>query len=163
NDAQKRGDAEEIGWDGLTSRPQTAYTRLSVRPALLVLAATLAAPCAPSRTVVTPPISHATPAGTPFALGHASAWLAHGKRIGGRGVVIHDRPARTVGELKLEGAPYSLKMACGENPKRVYGERKAFPSTRMGNYAGYRQAFAQAAEYKKKVDKAKGGDPPPRD
>jgi imidazolonepropionase-like amidohydrolase len=40
-----------------------------------------------------------------------------------------------------------LKLACGENPKRVYGERKQAPSTRMGNVAGYREAFQAALEY----------------
>jgi imidazolonepropionase-like amidohydrolase len=38
-------------------------------------------------------------------------------------------------------------MACGENPKRVYGRDDQFPSTRMGNVAGYRQAFADARDY----------------
>ena len=90
-----------------------------------------------------------------------------GNLIGGRGVTIHEIPARTVRELKLDGAPPVLKMACGENPKRVYGiEKKTFPMTRMGNYAGYRAAFQQAAEYKKKWDawRAKpAGDPPAKD
>jgi imidazolonepropionase-like amidohydrolase len=44
-------------------------------------------------------------------------------------------------------------MACGENPKRVYGERKERPSTRMGNMAGYRQAWIEATEYKRAWDK----------
>jgi hypothetical protein len=39
-------------------------------------------------------------------------------------------------------------MACGENPKRMYGE-KGGPSTRMGNVAGYRKAFQQAVEYRR--------------
>ena len=38
-------------------------------------------------------------------------------------------------------------MACGENPKRVYGGEDRAPSTRMGNVAGYRQAFADAQDY----------------
>ncbi len=38
-------------------------------------------------------------------------------------------------------------MACGENPKRVYGDRGG-PVTRMGNVAGYRKAFQEALEYK---------------
>jgi imidazolonepropionase-like amidohydrolase len=40
-------------------------------------------------------------------------------------------------------------MACGENPKRVYAE-KGGPSTRMGNVAGFRTAFAQAQAYRRK-------------
>ena len=91
-----------------------------------------------------------------------------GNLIGGRGVLIHDLPATTVRELKIPGAPPALKMACGENPKRVYGiEKKQFPMTRMGNYAGYRAAFQSATEYKKKWDdwKKKGGtgDSPAKD
>jgi imidazolonepropionase-like amidohydrolase len=38
-------------------------------------------------------------------------------------------------------------MACGENPKRVYGEKNTAPSTRMGNVAGYRAAWIEAEEY----------------
>jgi imidazolonepropionase-like amidohydrolase len=38
-------------------------------------------------------------------------------------------------------------MACGENPKRVYGNRDSEPSTRMGNVAGYREAWIDAQSY----------------
>jgi imidazolonepropionase-like amidohydrolase len=41
-------------------------------------------------------------------------------------------------------------MACGENPKRVYGNKGRAPSTRMGNVAGYRAAFIEATEYRRK-------------
>ncbi|MGQ0741650.1 MAG: amidohydrolase [Alphaproteobacteria bacterium] len=89
--------------------------------------------------------------------------------IGGRSVVLKNIWARTVQEMKFPGAPYGLKMACGENPKRVYGE-KSGPSTRMGNVAGYRAAFAKAAEYERKWKKywgeknaGKDADPPDRD
>ena len=67
--------------------------------------------------------------------------------IGGRGVTIKNVPATTYQAMKFPGAPQSLKMACGENPKRVYGRDNQFPSTRMGNVAGYRQAFADAKDY----------------
>jgi len=67
--------------------------------------------------------------------------------IGGRGVTIKNIWARTYQEMKFPGAPHGLKMACGENPKRVYGGRQKAPSTRMGNVAGYRQAFADARDY----------------
>jgi imidazolonepropionase-like amidohydrolase len=53
--------------------------------------------------------------------------------------------------MKFPGAPYGLKMACGENPKRVYGTRGG-PATRMGNMAGYRSAWIRAAEYRRKTD-----------
>ena len=64
--------------------------------------------------------------------------------FGGRGVTLKNVPSRTVQGMKFPGAPQSLKMACGENPKRVYGERQTAPMTRMGNVAGYRAAWAQA-------------------
>src|SRR6476659_1813021 len=54
--------------------------------------------------------------------------------IGGRSAVVRLVPARTVQEMKYPGAHYGVKMACGENPKRVYQNRG--PSTRMGNMAG---------------------------
>src|SRR6266487_787988 len=39
--------------------------------------------------------------------------------IGGRSAVLKLVPARSVQEMKFPGAHYGLKMACGENPKRV--------------------------------------------
>ena len=70
--------------------------------------------------------------------------------FGGRSVTLRNVPARTVQEMKFPGAPYGLKMACGENPKRVYGERGRAPSTRMGNVAGYRAAWIRAEEYQRR-------------
>jgi imidazolonepropionase-like amidohydrolase len=68
--------------------------------------------------------------------------------IGGRSVVLKNVPSVTYQGMKFPGAPQGLKMACGENPKRVYGEDKhEFPSTRMGNVAGYRAQWAEAQEY----------------
>lgn len=87
-----------------------------------------------------------------------------GNLIGGRGVVVKVIPARSVQEMKFPGAPYGLKMACGENPKRVYGNRGG-PATRMGNMAGYRSAFISAENYRRRWDnwlKDKKGDPPER-
>ena len=69
--------------------------------------------------------------------------------IGGRGVTLKNVPSTTYQGMKFPGAPWGLKMACGENPKRVYGQ-KGGPSTRMGNVAGYRAAFIDATEYLKK-------------
>ncbi len=69
--------------------------------------------------------------------------------IGGRGVTLRNVPATTYQSMKFPGAPWGLKMACGENPKRVYGS-KGGPATRMANVAGYRAAFIDAAEYLKK-------------
>src|SRR5882762_11216468 len=84
--------------------------------------------------------------------------------IGGRSAILKLVPARSVQEMKFPGARYGLKMACGENPKRVYGQ-KGGPSTRMGNMAGYRGAFIQAESYRRRWDawnKDHQGDPPDR-
>jgi len=85
--------------------------------------------------------------------------------MGGRGVTLKNVPGRNVQEMKFPGAPHGFKMACGENPKRVYGGRGMAPSTRMGNVAGYRKAWIEAAEYRDKLAAAeKGeGEPPTRD
>jgi imidazolonepropionase-like amidohydrolase len=72
--------------------------------------------------------------------------------IGGRSVVLKNVPSRTVQGMKFPGAPYGLKMACGENPKRVYGARNRAPSTRMGNVAGYRAQWIAAQRYRKQWD-----------
>ena len=80
--------------------------------------------------------------------------------MGGRSVVLRNVPGRTVQSMKFPGAPYGLKMACGENPKRVYGGRGRAPSTRMGNFAVNRQTWARAVEYRRKRD---AGESQPRD
>jgi imidazolonepropionase-like amidohydrolase len=69
--------------------------------------------------------------------------------FGGRSVTVKNLPNRTIQDMKFPEAPYGIKMACGENPKRVYGT-KGGPMTRMGNVAGYRQAWVQAQEYRTK-------------
>ena len=84
--------------------------------------------------------------------------------IGGRSAVLKVVPSRTVQGMKFPGAKYGLKMACGENPKRVYAQRG--PSTRMGNVAGYRTAWINAEAYRRRWDKWNAdhqGDPPSRD
>lgn len=85
--------------------------------------------------------------------------------FGGRSVVLKNVYARTMQGMKFPGAPYGLKMACGENPKRVYGSKGRMPSTRMGNIAVDRQTWARAVEYKRRWEKyeEKGGEPPSRD
>ncbi|MDQ2702434.1 MAG: amidohydrolase [Pseudomonadota bacterium] len=72
--------------------------------------------------------------------------------VGGRGVTLKNVPATSYQAMKFPDAPWGMKMACGENPKRVYGQ-KGGPSTRMGNVAGYRAAFIDAAEYIRKKEK----------
>ena len=85
--------------------------------------------------------------------------------FGGRSVVLKNVPGRTVQDMKFPGAPYGLKMACGENPKRVYGSKGNMPQTRMGNIALARESWIKAQNYKRKWDEyyAKGGDMPERD
>ena len=84
--------------------------------------------------------------------------------FGGRGVTLKNVPSRTAEGMKFPGAPYGLKMACGENPKRVYGSRNSSPQTRMGNVAGYRRAWQAASEYRESLRrwKASGSDPEKR-
>jgi len=43
--------------------------------------------------------------------------------------------------------PAGMKMALGENPRRVYGDQKRLPSTRMGNAAALRTALVEAQNY----------------
>jgi imidazolonepropionase-like amidohydrolase len=76
--------------------------------------------------------------------------------FGGRGVSLRNVPGRTVQEMKFPGAPYTLKMACGENPKRVYGNRNQKPGSRMGNIAVDRATWAKAQEYDRKWDEYEG-------
>ncbi len=70
-----------------------------------------------------------------------------GNLMGGRAVTLKNVPSRTVQGMKYPGAPYSLKMACGENPKRVYGGKGQKPMTRMGNFSVNRQAWIDAKQY----------------
>lgn len=72
--------------------------------------------------------------------------------IGGRGVVLHLVPQRGARAMRFPGAPEILKMACGENPKRVYHEQKRSPSTRMGNLRAVRDAFVRARKYARDWD-----------
>jgi imidazolonepropionase-like amidohydrolase len=90
--------------------------------------------------------------------------------FGGRSVTLKNVPSRTVQDMKFPGAPYGLKMACGENPKRVYGGQKKPPSTRMGNVAGYRKAWIDAQKYRadweryeRKRGNGEDAQPPKRD
>ena len=79
--------------------------------------------------------------------------------MGGRSATLKNVPSRTVQGMKFPDAPYGFKMACGENPKRVYGGRGRMPSTRMGNFAVNRQMWLDAKVYangdRKKRDLAK--------
>jgi imidazolonepropionase-like amidohydrolase len=88
-----------------------------------------------------------------------------GNLFGGRSVVLKLVSGRTVQEMKFPGAPYGLKMACGENPKTVYGPKGRMPSTRMGDIALDRITWAKAVEYRSHWEayEKTGGIPPARD
>ncbi|MDQ2847440.1 MAG: amidohydrolase [Actinomycetota bacterium] len=81
-----------------------------------------------------------------------------GNVIGGLCVAIHTH-GRTVDEMVLK-SPAGLKSALGENPKRVYGDRKQTPSTRLGTAATLRKAFVDAQNYQAKKTEAETGDDP---
>src|SRR5918993_349141 len=85
--------------------------------------------------------------------------------FGGRSVTLKNVPGRTMQAMKFPGAPYGLKMACGENPKRVYGSKNQMPASRMANVALMRQTWARAQDYRRKWDKYErdGGEMPARD
>ena len=73
--------------------------------------------------------------------------------IGGRSTTVKFYPgALSAEEAHFPGAPDGLKMACGENPKRVYGD-KGGPQTRMGNFAGYRTAFESGKRYLRQLER----------
>jgi imidazolonepropionase-like amidohydrolase len=71
-----------------------------------------------------------------------------GNLVGGQTAIVKTA-GRTVEEM-LVRAPGALKMALGENPKRVYGEQKKTPSTRMGSAAVLREWLTRAAGYAEK-------------
>jgi imidazolonepropionase-like amidohydrolase len=75
-----------------------------------------------------------------------------GNLVGGRGVTLHLVPHRGSRAMRFPDAPETVKMACGENPKRVYGSRNTAPSTRMGNLRETRSAWTQAVHYQASWD-----------
>ncbi len=85
---------------------------------------------------------------------------------GGQAAVLKLRPVNTLEAMKFKGAPRGIKMAFGENPKRVHSSRNRPPQTRMANSAVMRRAFLDAREYERKwVDyqrNAQQGTPTPR-
>ena len=69
--------------------------------------------------------------------------------VGGQGVTLRTVRRLSADAMRFPDAPVTMKMACGENPKVVYGERrKTAPSTRMGEVALLRQKLAEAQSYK---------------
>ncbi len=79
--------------------------------------------------------------------------------IGGTGFAMKLR-GKIAEEMVIPGTE-GMKMALGENPKRVYGDmQKKLPKTRMGNAAVLRESLLKAKNYLDKVGK---GNPPDRD
>lgn len=80
-----------------------------------------------------------------------------GNPIGGQTVAVKCWGGRTVDEQVITEA-VSVKSALGENPKRVYGDKKQLPSTRLGVAAVIRSAFVDAQNYaaKRAAAEAKG-------
>ena len=66
--------------------------------------------------------------------------------IGGQWICVKTVPKPSIEEMILL-EPAGMKMALGENPKRVYGQQHKMPSTRMGNAAILRNALVQAQNY----------------
>lgn len=61
-------------------------------------------------------------------------------------------------ELRMEGAPRTIKFALGENPIRTHGENsKIVPTTRMGVEQVFRNAFTEAQMYSKEWDDYRKG------
>lgn len=94
-----------------------------------------------------------------LAGGVTSANVLHGSAnsIGGQTVVIKLRWGQPAAKLPFEGAVPGIKFALGENPKRSNssgrtGPVRRYPATRMGVEETIREAFSEAADYKKKWD-----------
>lgn len=67
--------------------------------------------------------------------------------IGGLGTVVKTKDA-TVDKMSIS-PNCCLKVAFGENPKRVYGEKRENPVTRMAIAALIREKFVQAMEWQR--------------
>jgi imidazolonepropionase-like amidohydrolase len=79
-----------------------------------------------------------------------------GNPIGGQTVALKCW-GRTVDEMLLR-EPSGMKAALGENPKRVYGDQKKMPSTRLGTAAVIRAALVEAGNYLRRIDAGPAAD-----
>jgi imidazolonepropionase-like amidohydrolase len=89
--------------------------------------------------------------------------------FGGQNAVIKARWGSPAERLLVEGAPRGIKMALGENPRRVnvpasLGSAGRYPATRMGIAEVVRESFSAAREYRRRWnqyrDRAAGGEKP---
>lgn len=76
-----------------------------------------------------------------------------GNLIGGQSVVFKTKVAETVMELVIPGKE-QMKMALGENPRRIHGTKGKSPRTRLGNGAVLREALFKAKVYSDKLKEA---------
>ena len=65
--------------------------------------------------------------------------------IGGQGAILKLNPTNV--DKMIVKSPAGMKMAFGENPKRVYGEQKKTPATRLGVAAVVRDSFMKVQDY----------------
>lgn len=75
-----------------------------------------------------------------------------GNVLGGLGMVMHTW-GNVIDKMVLRN-PAGLKVAFGENPKRVYADQKKMPMTRMANAALLRENLVAAQEYLNKREKS---------
>ena len=98
-----------------------------------------------------------------LAGGLTTAHIKHGSAnpIGGENVFVKLRWGSLPEDLKLEGAPRTVKFALGENPKRRQGR---YPDTRMGTQEIIRDHFLAARDYEREWQRweASGEGIPPR-
>ena len=137
---------DSVGWEGPTStRPPNRSRHTCVRSTGSTRA------IRPSKTCWRPGI-------TTLMTGAGSANL-----IGGEWAAI--KPVGAIVDEMVLRYPCGLKLALGENPKRVYGDQKKSPITRMGQAALIREAFIKAQKYARSIEKAEreGTEPPDRD
>lgn len=72
--------------------------------------------------------------------------------IGGMWACIKTVPRPSIEQMILL-EPAGMKMALGENPRRVYGNQHKAPSTRMGNAGTIRAALVAAQNYMQKWER----------
>lgn len=89
-----------------------------------------------------------------LAGGVTAAKLMHGSAnvIGGVNVTLKFKWGVPIRDIVIGDARPQIKMALGENPRRVYGDKNQMPATRPGVMAVARQSFIDAADYKQKWD-----------
>lgn len=101
-----------------------------------------------------------------LAGGLTSAHVMHGSAnpIGGQNEHIKMRWGALSDDLKIEGAPRTVKFALGENPKRVGTDR--YPETRMGTEQIIEDRFNMARDYEaewQRWEETSEGIPPRKD